>query len=161
MDFPIINNEEKDSACVILVKYSDPEFPTLQINKNGDWIDIKCVKDYHIKKGTSELIDLGVAMKLPEGYEAWLVPRSGTFKKYGLIQTNGIGIIDNSYSGNDDIWRMPVHALDRDADIAKGERLCQFRLVPTMKTVNRLGVSFTEVSNLDETNRGGFGSTGR
>ena len=105
-------------------------------------------------------------MRLPDGYEAHLVPRSGTFKKYGLIQTNSIGIIDNSYSGNNDIWKMPVYALDRDVEIQKGERLCQFRLMPTLSnmcsiaTVKMKNVIIV-VDNLSDTDRGGFGSTGR
>lgn len=157
--------EDVDTSDFLLIRYADPEFPTLQINENGDWIDIKCAKDYSIKKGEKALIDLGVAMKLPEGYEAHLVPRSGTFKKYGLIQTNSIGIIDNSYSGNNDIWKMPVYALDKDIEILKGERLCQFRLMPTMSSLmhgNRLfKASIIIVDNLDSSDRGGFGSTGR
>jgi dUTP pyrophosphatase len=108
-------------------------------------------------------------MRLPEGYEAHLVPRSSTFKKYGLIQTNGIGIIDNSYSGNNDIWKMPVHALDRDVEIRKGERICQFRLMPTMDSLNVSKIQYLPgikswifvVDDLQSIDRGGFGSTGR
>ena len=159
---------------VLKIKYSDPEFPTLQCNEKGDWIDLKCTEDYTLKAGEFALIDLGVAMKLPNEYEAWLAPRSGTFKKYGLIQTNSIGIIDNSYSGNNDIWHMPVYAT-RDTEIKKGERLCQFRLVKRMSctfaedamptsmyggSINSI-LHIIEVDQLDDTDRGGFGSTGR
>ncbi len=150
----------------IKIRYSDTNFPTLQCNEKGDWIDLKCAEDYTLKAGDFALIDLGVAMKLPDEYEAWLAPRSGTFKKYGLIQTNSIGIIDNSYSGNNDIWRMPVYAT-RDTEIKKGERLCQFRLVKRMscvfagsETTNSI-LHIIEVEHLDDTDRGGFGSTGR
>ena len=109
-------------------------------------------------------------MKLPAGYEALLAPRSGTFRKYGLLQTTGIGIIDDSFSGNDDIWQMQVYAT-ADTEIKKGERLCQFRLMPTMETLftgknslmpfGKPGLTIVEVENLDSVNRGGFGSSGR
>ena len=157
----------KNSDNTLKIKYTDVDYPTLQINENGDWIDIKCAQDYILKAGESVKINLGVAMKLPEGYEAHLVPRSGTFDKYGVIQTNGIGIIDNSYSGNNDIWKMPVYAM-RDTEIKKGERLCQFRLMPKMNQpfIGTLGfggvnLNIVEVLELDSKDRGGFGSTGR
>lgn len=158
-----------NSNSILKVKYVDPEFPTLHITEKGNWIDLKCISDYTIKKGESTFINLGVAMKLPIGYEALLVPRSGTFRKYGLLQTNGIGIIDNSFSGNDDIWQMQVYAT-ADTEIKKGERLCQFRLMPTMETLFSSTNSFmsygpglmvVEVEELDSINRGGFGSSGR
>ena len=171
MRFMIITKDEAitmgfdiNNGRNLLIKYSDPNFQTLQINENGNWIDIRCAEDYDIKKGTAELIDLGVAMKIPEGYEAHLVVRSSTFKKYGLIQTNGIGIIDTSYSGNNDIWKLPVFALDRDIKVSKGDRLCQFRLVPSMDNMNIFNNSnsiIIEVDDLDSVDRGGFGSTGR
>ena len=107
-----------------------------------------------MKKGDFKLVPLGVAMKLPEGYEAILAPRSSTFRRYGLIQTNGIGVVDSSYSGNDDQWMMPVLAT-RDVSIQKGTRLCQFRIQK-----NQPPVSFNAVESLDSPNRGGFGSTG-
>ena len=159
----------QNSTSILRVKYSDPDFPTLHITEKGNWIDLKCSQDYTLKAGESTLIDLGVAMKLPEDFEAWLVPRSGTFKKYGLTQTNGIGIIDNSYSGNGDIWKMPVLA-HQDTFVAKGERLCQFRLMPTMDAMItggkpmlsiKPGLVIVEVSQLDDVDRGGFGSSGR
>ncbi len=93
-------------------------------------------------------------MKLPEGYEAHIVPRSSTFKKWGVVQVNGVGIIDNSYSGDNDIWGMPVLAM-RDTIINKNDRICQFRIVKRMGNVK-----FIEVEHLEENNRGGFGSTG-
>lgn len=93
-------------------------------------------------------------MKLPEGYEAHVVPRSSTYKNFGIIQSNSMGIIDNSYSGNNDIWKMPVIAL-RDTEIHEGDRICQFRIMKKMPTVE-----FVETENLGTENRGGFGSTG-
>lgn len=149
----------------ILVKYEDPSFKTLHITEKGNWIDIKCAEDYIIQKDEFYKLNLGIAMKLPDGYEAYLAPRSGTFEKYGLIQTNSIGIIDNSYSGNNDIWKMPVYAT-RDSVICKGERLCQFRIAPTMESMAyhhsaSIGMLIVEVDTLDDDDRGGFGSSGR
>jgi len=107
-----------------------------------------------MKAGEFKAIRLGIAMKLPDGYEAHVVPRSSTFKKYKIIQTNSIGIIDNSYSGNSDEWRFPVIASE-ETFIEKGDRICQFRIVKTMPKI-----LITEVENLSGKNRGGFGSTG-
>lgn len=153
---------------VLKIRYIDKDFPTLHMTEKGDWIDLKAAEDYTLKAGESALINLGVAMKVPDDYEAWLAPRSGTFKKYGLIQTNSIGIIDNSYSGNNDIWRMPVLATV-DTVVNKGDRLCQFRLVERMsrvfckypmdKCIDDLYI--VETDQLDDTDRGGFGSSGR
>ena len=171
-DYANMNEQAKsfiDNYPVVLkIRYADKDFPTLNMTEKGDWIDIKATKDYDLKAGESEFIDLGVAMNLPSNYEAWLVPRSGTFKKYGLIQTNGTGIIDNSYSGNNDIWMMPVYAT-RDTHVAKGERLCQFRLVERMSvnfspfriSQSHCDLYIVETDQLDDIDRGGFGSSGR
>ena len=121
---------------------------------NGDWIDLRAAEDVTIQEGEWMLIPLGIAMELPEGYEAHVVPRSSTFKKYGIIQTNHFGIIDNSYCGDNDEWMMPAFAL-RKAYIKKNERICQFRIVKTMPPVE-----FVEVESLGNKNRDGFGSTG-
>lgn len=120
----------------------------------GDWIDLRAAEDVDMKTGEFKLIPLGIAMKLPDGYEAHLAPRSSTFKKWGIIQTNSVGVIDNSYSGNDDQWMMPAYAT-RDTHIDKNDRICQFRIMPRMCCV-----CFNEVNHLDGDNRGGFGSTG-
>jgi len=101
------------------------------------------------------LIPLGIGMILPDGYEAHLVPRSSTFKNFGIIQTNHCGIIDNSYSGDEDMWRMPAYAL-RDTEIKKNDRICQFRIMEKMPEI-----TFTEVTKLNDNSRGGFGSTGK
>lgn len=121
---------------------------------NGDWVDLKTSGEYLIKKGDFVLINLGIAMKLPQHLEAHLIVRSSTFKKYGLIQTNGMGIIDNSYCGNDDQWKLPVYAT-RDIHIPAYTRLCQFRVIAKQPTLN-----FNVVDTLNSENRGGFGSTG-
>lgn len=94
-------------------------------------------------------------MKLPDGYEAQIVPRSSTFKTWGIIQTNHTGVIDNSYSGDIDVWGMPVYAM-RDTVINKNDRICQFRIVKRMPLIE-----FVEVEYLSGEDRGGFGSTGK
>ena len=121
---------------------------------NGDWIDLRASKDYTLYPGDFALIDLGVSIKLPDGYEAHLAPRSSTFKKWGIIQVNSVGVIDNSFAGNNDIWCMPVYAT-RITTICKNDRIAQFRIVPKMPPVD-----IVKVDSLDSPNRGGFGSTG-
>lgn len=138
----------------IKVKYHNPNLPKLEKITQGDWIDLRAAKNYHLENGDKCLIDLGISMQLPEGYEAHLMPRSSTFNKWGIIQTNSVGIIDNSYCGDDDVWMMPVMAT-RSADIKVGDRICQFRLFE-----NQPQIEFEEVDHLDAESRGGFGSTG-
>ncbi len=138
----------------IKIKYHDNEIPKLQKIEKGDWIDLCAAETIKMLPNTYHLISLGVSMKLPDGYEAYIVPRSSTFKHWGIIQTNGIGIIDNSYCGDHDVWCMPVYAT-RETTINKGDRICQFRLVERMKAPE-----FTETDHLSDTERGGFGSTG-
>lgn len=138
----------------IKVKYHDGEIEELKSITTGDWIDLRSRYNVSARAGESFLIALGVSMKLPEGYEAHILPRSSSFKKFGFIQTNGMGIIDNSYSGNDDEWLLPVYFL-RSGEIRKGDRIAQFRIMPRMT-----GVYFTTVTDLPDKNRGGFGSTG-
>jgi dUTP pyrophosphatase len=122
--------------------------------KQGNWIDLRSAETVNLIKGDVKLIPLGIAVKLPEGYEAHIVPRSSTFKNYGIIQTNSFGVIDNSYSGNNDEWKMPVFAT-RDCRINKNDRICQFRIMPVMGNLDII-----EVQNLNSEDRGGFGSTG-
>lgn len=122
---------------------------------NGDWVDLRSAIDVTLKKGEFTIIPLGVGMKLPFGYEAHIVPRSSTYKNYGIIQTNHMGVIDNSYSGDNDQWGMPVIAM-RDTTIHKNDRICQFRI-----TQKQPDFEFTEVACLDTKSRGGFGSTGK
>lgn len=162
-----------------------------EIIKVGDWIDLCTAEDItlrvphakmlHKKKNTEEnnterfrdvvftytLIDLGVAMQLPEGFEAILAPRSSTFKKYGILQTNCIGIIDESYCGDEDIWKMPVLAT-RNITIPKGTRIAQFRIQLSQKATIKQklkwllskGIKLKPVTSLSNKVRGGFGSTG-
>lgn len=120
----------------------------------GDWIDLRCAETTELTEGEFKLIPLGVAMELPKGYEAHVVPRSSTFKKWGIIQANSAGIIDNSYSGDNDEWMMPVIAM-RNTTINKNDRICQFRIVKNMPKIK-----INEVETLNNTDRNGFGSTG-
>lgn len=137
----------------VKIKYHTNILP-LEKNEKGDWIDLRAAKDVDMTAGDYFLIPLGVSMKLPEGYEAHVVPRSSTFKKWGIIQANHMGIIDNSYSGDEDQWHFPAIAL-RTTHIRKNDRICQFRLVK-----NQEPIEFIETDHLDNINRGGFGSTG-
>ena len=138
----------------IKIKYHDNEIDKIAKIAVGDWIDLRAAETVAMNKGDFKLISLGISMKLPDGYEAHVVPRSSTFKKWGVLQTNSTGIIDNSYSGTNDIWRFPVLAM-RDTVINKNDRICQFRIVKRQPTVE-----FEEVDTLDSVDRGGFGSTG-
>ncbi|WP_253721063.1 deoxyuridine 5'-triphosphate nucleotidohydrolase, partial [Brevibacillus brevis] len=118
----------------IKVKYFDKELPRIEKISKGDWIDLRVAATTTLKKGEFKAIPLGIAMELPEGYEAHVVPRSSTFKHFGVIQTNGKGIIDNVYCGDDDQWFFPAYAL-RDTLITKGDRICQFRILEKMPEV--------------------------
>lgn len=122
--------------------------------KQGDWQDLRCAEDINLKEGESKLIPLGIAMELPKGFEAHVVPRSSTFKKYKIIQTNSVGIIDCSYSGDNDQWFMPVLAME-DTHISKNDRICQFRIFS-----NQDEIEWEVVESLGNEDRGGFGSTG-
>ena len=138
----------------IKVKYFTDIEP-LQKIAVGDYIDLRAAEDIHMEKGQYKAIPLGVAMELPKGYEAIVVPRSSTFKHYGLLMTNSIGVIDNSYSGDNDQWHFPAYAV-HDTYIKKGERICQFRIIE-----NQPEIEFETVEHLGGKSRGGFGSTGK
>ncbi|RDY88756.1 dUTP diphosphatase [Bacillus amyloliquefaciens] len=138
----------------IKIKYSDDTQTRISKIEQGDWIDLRAAEDITIKKDEFKLIPLGVAMELPEGYEAHVVPRSSTYKHFGIIQTNSMGVIDESYKGDNDFWFFPTYAL-RDTDISKGERICQFRIMKKMPQVELI-----EVDKLGNNDRGGLGSTG-
>lgn len=138
----------------VKIVYHNPNLQHIEKIDKGDWIDLRASKAYHLKAGEFALIDLGVSMKLPDGYEAHVVPRSSTFKNYGIVQANSMGVIDNSYSGTNDVWMMPVYAT-RDTYIKLNDRICQFRIFEKMPELNMV-----EVNSLDDVNRGGFGSTG-
>ena len=130
-----------------------PDSPALEKINKGDWIDLYCYEDTVLSAGDFALISQGIAMQLPQGYEAIMAPRSSTFKRWGILQANSIGIIDNTYCGNDDIWMFPAYAT-RSVTIPKGTRICQFRIQK-----NQPDIEFVEVDKLGA-NRGSFGSTG-
>ena len=139
----------------IRIKYFNDKLEKLDyIDGKSDWIDLRSAEDVDLKEGEFHLVPLGVAMQLPKGYEAHVVPRSSTFKKFGIIQTNHMGVIDGSYSGDNDQWFMPVMAM-RDTHISFNDRICQFRIIE-----NQPKIVFDEKEHLDGADRGGFGSTG-
>ena len=139
----------------IKIKYHTDEIEKLRyIDGKSDWIDLRAAEDVELKAGEFKLISLGVSMELPNGYEAYIVPRSSTFKTWGILQTNSIGIIDESYCGDNDIWKMPVYAT-RDTTIHKNDRICQFRIEKHQPVIK-----FKEVEHLEGEERGGFGSSG-
>lgn len=139
---------------IIKIKYL-PGAAHMSQEKKSDWIDCYAYEDVTLKQGEYGYINLGFACQLPEGYEAHIVPRSSTFKHFGILQTNPHSVIDESFCGNDDIWKYPVLAM-RDTIIKKGERPCQFRIMKKQPKIE-----FEEVADLRNETRGGFGSTGR
>jgi dUTP pyrophosphatase len=139
----------------IKIKYHNPNIPKLAKIQQGDLIDLYASETVELKQGEYKLISLGVSMKLPEGYKAQIYPRSSTFKTWGILQTNSVGQIDNSYSGTNDIWKYPVYAT-RDTVINMGDKICQFEVVPIMPMIR-----FQEVDKLNSDDRNGFGSTGK
>lgn len=139
----------------VYIKYfTEDVIPVEKISK-GDWIDLRAAADVEFRAGEFKLIPLGVGMILPEGYEAHIAPRSSTYKNFGIVQTNSIGVVDNSYCGDEDEWKMAAYAL-RDTLIRKNDRICQFRIIEKQPEIE-----FETVEHLRETSRGGFGSTGR
>lgn len=138
----------------IKIKYFTDQIDKLAKITQGDWIDLRSAETIALKAGDFKLIPLGIAMQLPAGYEAHIAPRSSSFKNWGILQTNSIGIIDNSYCGDNDQWLMPVYAT-RDTIINQNDRICQFRIVK-----NQEPVEFVTVEHLDNSDRGGYGSTG-
>ena len=140
----------------IKIKYFTDKIDKLEyIDGKSDWIDLSASEEVTLKKGEFKLIPLGVAMELPKGYEAHIVPRSSTYKNFGLIQANHCGIVDGSYCGDNDMWRMPVIAM-RDTTIHVNDRICQFRIMK-----NQPRICFEQVDHLEGADRGGFGSTGK
>lgn len=145
----------EDMAQKIRIRYLDDTIERLRyVDGKSDWIDLRAAEDVTMSVGEFKLIPLGVAMQLPDGYEAHIVPRSSTYKNFGIIQTNHTGIIDNSYCGSNDWWYMPAYAL-RDTTIHKNDRICQFRIVQ-----NQPRITFDEIAQLEGKDRGGIGSTG-
>ena len=140
----------------IKIKYHSDNISKLEyIDGKSDWIDLRAAENVTLKKGEFKLISLGIFMELPAGYEAVIVRSSSTYKNFGIIQTNHMGVIDESYCGDDDVYRMPALAL-RDTEIHVNDRICQFRIQR-----HQPRIMFEEVESLGNKNRGGIGSTGR
>ncbi|MBQ7836474.1 MAG: deoxyuridine 5'-triphosphate nucleotidohydrolase [Clostridia bacterium] len=138
------------------IKYlSDKIEPLCYVDGKSDWIDLRCAEDVEMKAGEFKLLPLGVAIALPKGYEAHIVPRSSTYKNFGIIQTNHMGVVDESYCGNGDQWYMPAYAL-RDTKISAGDRVCQFRVME-----HQPALEFEACDDLGAPDRGGIGSTGK
>ena len=139
----------------IQIKYFVKDIEKVSKIDKGDWIDLRAAETVEMKAGEFKLIPLGIGMILPAGYEAHLAPRSSTYKNFGIIQTNSVAVIDESYCGDNDQWRYPAYAL-RDTVIHKNDRICQFRIMKKQPEIE-----FIEVDALKDTDRGGFGSTGK
>ena len=140
----------------IKIKYFTDEIEKLAyIGGKSDWVDLRSAEDVTLKKGEFKLIPLGIAMELPKGYEAHVVPRSSTYKNFGVIQTNHMGVIDETYCGDNDQWFMPVLAM-RDTRIHVNDRICQFRIME-----HQPELVFEETEILGHADRGGHGSTGK
>ena len=140
----------------IKIKYFTDKIEKLAyIGGKSDWVDLRSAEDVTLKKGEFKLIPLGIAMELPKGYEAHVVPRSSTYKNFGVIQTNHMGIIDETYCGDNDQWFMPVLAM-RDTRIHVNDRICQFRIME-----HQPELVFEETEILGHADRGGHGSTGK
>lgn len=137
------------------INYFNEDQPKLVQHEKGDWIDIPSPNAYSYKAGDTVFVKFGFSIKLPNNHEAHIVPRSSTFKNYGLLLTNSTGIIDNSYCGDNDEWCAMFYAT-RDGEIKIGERLVQFRLFR-----NQPKLEILEVDSTGDSDRGGYGSTGR
>lgn len=138
----------------IKVLYHNKKLTKIQDINIGDWTDLRCSEDLELKAGEFKLIDLGISVEVPKGYEMHIAPRSSTFKNFGIIQTNSVGVLDESYSGDTDIVKMPALAM-RDTQLKVDDRICQCRLVPKQPNL-----TWVTVKTLDNEARGGFGSTG-
>lgn len=137
------------------VRYLEADLPPLAyVEGKSDWIDLRAARDVSFEAGEFQLIPLGIAVQLPEGYEAHVAPRSSTFKNYGLLQVNSVGVVDSSYCGDGDEWFVPMLAT-RPVTVHKGDRICQFRVME-----NQPPLVFIPVEHLEGEDRGGFGSTG-
>lgn len=151
--YPIMNHDIQ----IIRVKFIDNDLYREGLNQVSDdknWIDLRVAEDIDMKKGEFKLINLGVAMELPKGYEAHLIPRSSTYKNFHIIQVNSIGIIDRSYSGDNDWWLFAALAIE-NTHIPRGSRIAQFRIIPIQNIL-----TFEYVDELGNKDRGGIGSTG-
>jgi len=147
--------KKKTDVLEIKIKYHDKDLGKIEKIPVGDWIDLHAAERVDMDAGDYKVISLGVSMKLPEGYEAHVLPRSSTFRRWGILMTNSMGVIDESYCGEHDVWGFPALAM-KSTTIFKGDRICQFRIMPKMSELK-----FTEVDCMEDEDRGGFGSTGK
>ena len=139
----------------IKIRYFSDQIERLHyIDGKSDWIDLRAAEEVQMQTGEFRLIPLGVAIQLPQGYEAHIVPRSSTFKNFGILQTNSMGVIDETYCGDNDQWFMPAYAI-RDTIIHVNDRICQFRILE-----HQPKITFETVESLGNPDRGGHGSTG-
>ena len=150
----ILEGGKSTNSPLIKIKYASSIIERIKPYTQGDWIDLRAAETVELKKGEFKLIPLGVAMELPSGYEANVVPRSSTMKNFGIIQANHYGVIDTSYCGDSDFWMFPAIAV-RDTKIEVNDRICQFRINEIQPSLR-----FKEVQKLNGKSRGGFGSTG-
>ena len=144
---------DADPVEEIRIKYL-ADIEPIKPAHDREWVDLRAAEDITLKKGEFKLIPLGIAMELPEGYEALVAPRSSTFKNFKIIQVNSPGVVDNKYKGDNDQWFMPVLAIE-DTVIKKNDRVCQFRILESNPIIN-----FIKTDYLDNPDRGGHGSTG-
>ena len=144
-----MNSETK----LLRVRFHDAIY---SIEKHGDWYDLRNIEETRLERGDFKYISLGISIELPKGYEAIIAPRSSTFKNYGIIMANSIGIIDESFNGDNDIWHFPAFCLWRETVIPAFTRLCQFRIIK-----HQPDIAFVVSTELGNEDRGGLGSTGR
>ena len=138
------------------IKYHVKELEKLRyIDGKSDWIDLRVAENVSMKQGEYRLISMGISVEIPKGYEMLIVPRSSAYKNFGILQTNAMGVVDESFCGDNDIIHMPILAM-RDTEIHINDRIGQFRLMPHQPEVH-----FIEVDHLDNEDRGGFGPTGK
>ena len=147
----MVEMEEK-----IKIKYHVKELEKLRyIDGKSDWIDLRVAEEVKMKAGEFRLISMGISVELPKGYEMWILPRSSTFKNFGVIQTNAMGVVDESFCGDNDIIHMPILAM-RDTEMHINDRIGQFRIAK-----HQAEIHFVEVEHLNHADRGGFGTTGK
>ena len=138
------------------IKYHVKELEKLRyIDGKSDWIDLRVAENVSMKQGEYRLISMGISVEIPKGYEMLIVPRSSAYKNFGILQTNAMGVVDESFCGDNDIIHMPILAM-RDTEIHINDRIGQFRLMPHQPEVH-----FIEVDHLDNEDRGGVGTTGK
>jgi dUTP pyrophosphatase len=136
------------------IKYHDKEIDKIKKIEIGDWIDLRAAETVEMKQGDFKIISLGISVELPKGYEMYIVPRSSTFKNFGIIQPNSPSVVDELYKGDSDLVYYPCVAM-RNTIINKNDRICQFRIMKKMEELE-----IVEVETLGNENRGGLGSSG-